>query len=139
MRPNYPEPTPTFFISLQSSYFTFQSDYAHKYSWKYHSCALELERLILMITRKCKKVLKYIQGTIGLPFILSTDRSVNVKWYVDAASAVQKDMQSHTGGFMTMVTEGVYFQSIKKKNIKISTDAKLVRVVNVLTQVIWTR
>ena len=51
-----------------------------------------------------EKVKKYIQWTIGLPLILSIDKSGNIKWYVDAAFAVHKDMRSHTGGFMTMGT-----------------------------------
>ena len=34
--------------------------------------------------KKPARVMKYIQGTIGLPLILSIDKSVNIKWYVDA-------------------------------------------------------
>ena len=86
------------------------------------------------------RVMKYIQGTIGLPLILSIDKSVNRKWYVDASFAVHKDMRSHTGGFMTMGTGGAYVQSSKKNlNTKSSTDSKLVGVDDVLTQIIWTR
>ena len=49
-------------------------------------------------------------------------------------------MMSHTGGLVTMGTGGTYFQYIKKKlNTKSSTEAKLVGVENILTQVIWTR
>ena len=84
--------------------------------------------------------MKYIQGTIGLPLILSIDNSGNIKWYVDAYFAVHKDMRSHTGGLMTMGTVGAYVQSRKKKlNTKSSTEADLVGVDDVLTQVIWTR
>ena len=84
--------------------------------------------------------MKYIQGTIGLPLILSIDKSGNIKWYVDALFAVHKDMRIHTGGFVTMGTGGAYVQSSKKKlNTKSSTEAKLVGVDDVLTQVIWTR
>ena len=62
-------------------------------------------------TDECKKmarVMKYIQGTIGLPLIFSIEKSENIKWYVDASFAVHKDMRSHTGGFMTMGTGGAY-------------------------------
>ena len=53
--------------------------------------------------------------------------------------AVQKYMSNHTGGFITMVTEGAYVQSTKQNlNIKISTEADIVGVDDVLTQVIWT-
>ena len=49
-------------------------------------------------------------------------------------------MRSHTGIFMTMGTVGVYVHSRKQKlNTKSSTEAKLVGVDDVLTQVIWTR
>ena len=50
------------------------------------------------------RMMKYIQGTIGLPLILSIHKSGNIKRYVDASFAVHKDMRSHTGGFMTMGT-----------------------------------
>ena len=56
--------------------------------------------------------MKYIQLTIGLPLILSIDKSGNIKWYIYVAFAVHKDMRSHTGGFMTMVAGGSYVQSI---------------------------
>ena len=71
---------------------------------------------------------------------MSIDESGNIKWYVDAAFLVHKDMRSHTGGFMTMGTLGAYVQSRKKKlNIKSSTEADIIVVYDVLTQVIWTR
>ena len=72
-------------------------------------------------------MMKYIQGTIGLPLILSIDKSGNIKWYVDASFAVHKDMRRHTGGFMTMGTRGAYVQSRKQKlKTKSSTEAELV-------------
>ena len=63
-----------------------------------------------------------------------------MKWYIDASSSVHKDMRIHTCGFMTMGTGGAYVHSIKQKlNTKSSTEAKLVGVDDVLTQVIWTQ
>ena len=56
--------------------------------------------------KKLERVTKYIQGTIRLPLILLTNKSVNIKWYADAEFSVHKDMSSHIGGFMTMVTGG---------------------------------
>ena len=58
--------------------------------------------------------MKYIQATIGLPLILSIEKYGNIKWYVDAEFAVHKDMKSHTGGVMTMVTGGANVQPRKK-------------------------
>ena len=49
------------------------------------------------------RAMNYIQGTIGLPLILSINKPGKIKWYVDAAFSVQKDTRSHTGEFMTMV------------------------------------
>ena len=90
--------------------------------------------------KKLVRVMKYIQVTIGLPLILSINNSLNIKWYVDAVFAVQNGTRSHNSGFMAMVTEGTYLQYIKQKlKNKISTDANLVGVEDVLTQVIWTR
>ena len=84
--------------------------------------------------------MKYIQRKIGLPLILSIDKSGNIKCYIDASFSVYKDMRSHTCGFMTMGKGGANIQSSKQKlNTKNSTEEELVGVDNVLTQVIWTR
>ena len=83
--------------------------------------------------------MKYIQGTIVLPLILSIDKSVNIKWYVDAEFEVHNYTRSHNGGLTTMGTGGACVQSNRKKlNKKSSNEAELVRVDDVLTQVIWT-
>ena len=67
------------------------------------------------------------------------DKSVR-KWHVDASFSVHKDTRSHTGGFMNMGIGRYYFQFSKKKwNTKISTGYEIVRVKDVLTQVIWTQ
>ena len=34
--------------------------------------------------KKLSRMMKYIQGTIGLLLIMSIDNSGNIKWYVDA-------------------------------------------------------
>ena len=64
--------------------------------------------------KNMSRVMKYIQVTIGLLFILSIDKFGNIMWYVDAAFTVHKDMRIHNGGFITMVTGGSYVQYIKK-------------------------
>ena len=84
--------------------------------------------------------MNYIQGTIGLTFILSMEKSGNIKWYVDAEFAVNKEIRIHTGGFMTTKTGEAYVQSIKQKlKTKSSTEEELVIVDDVLNQVICTR
>ena len=64
--------------------------------------------------KKLTRVIKYTQDTIGLTLILSIYKSVNIKWYVDASFEVHKDMRSHTGGFMTMITSEDYVKSSKR-------------------------
>ena len=72
--------------------------------------------------KKIVGMMKYIQGIIGLPEILSINNSVNIKWYVDAKFAVHKDMRSHTGGFMIMGIVGAFMHSSKQNlNTKSST------------------
>ena len=73
------------------------------------------------------RVIKYIQGTIGLPFILTIEKSGNIKWYVDAAFTVYKYMSSHTGVFTNMGKVGSYVQSMKQQlNTNSSTEANIV-------------
>ena len=84
--------------------------------------------------------MKYIQVTIGLPLIMPINRSENIKWYVDEEFLVHKYTRSHTGVLMNMVTGRAYVYS-RRNNIKTksSTEAELVWVYDVLTQVIFTR
>ena len=64
--------------------------------------------------KKLAGVIKYMKGTIGLPFILSIDKSGNINWYASAEFLVHKYIRSHTGSFITMGKGGAYVQSIKK-------------------------
>ena len=82
-------------------------------------------------------MIKYIQGTIGLPLILSINESGKIKWYIDAGFAVHKDMRIHTCGFMNMVIRGAYMQSRKHNlNTKSSTKDNIDVVYDVLAQLI---
>ena len=65
--------------------------------------------------KKLDRLIKYTQGTIGIPLVLSIDKAGNIKWYVDAVFAVHKYMRIHTGGFMTMGTGWAYAKSSKQK------------------------
>ena len=89
--------------------------------------------------KNLSRLMNYIQGNIGLPLILSIDKLGNIKWYVDSAFVVHKDMMSHAGGFMNMGTGGAYVHSRKQNlNTKSSTEAELVGVDYLLTQLMWT-
>ena len=86
------------------------------------------------------QVIYYIQGMVGLTFIMSIDKSVNIKWYFDAEFDMHKEMRIHTCCIITMGIERSYVQSIKQKlNTKSSTEAEIVGVDYVLTKVIWIR
>ena len=85
-------------------------------------------------------VIKYIQGTIVPTLILSINKSGNIKWYVDVAFAVHKNIRGHTGGFITMAKIGAYVQSIKyNMNTKITNEADLVVLDDIQNQIICTR
>ena len=90
--------------------------------------------------KKLGKILQYMVFTKDLPLTLE-DSSVHViNWFVEAYFAVHGDMRIHTGGFMTLGKGCVYGTSVHQKfNTKSSTEADLVGVSDVLTQVIWTR
>jgi len=89
---------------------------------------------------KLARVAKYLDATIGLPLILSMDGTGEMRWHVDASFAVHNDMKSHTGATMMMGQGAAYNQSSKQKiNTGSSTEAELVGVNEVLTQMIWCR
>jgi hypothetical protein len=89
---------------------------------------------------KLSRVIKYLRKSRELVLTLRADNINIVKWWVDAAFAVHKDMRSHTGGVMSMGAGAVYSSSQKQKmNTKSSTEAELVGANDVLPQVLWTR
>ena len=69
-------------------------------------------------------VMKCTQSTIGLPFIWSIDKSVNIKWYDDASFWGHKDMRSHTGGSITMRTRVVYVKSRGGKKLTLRSQLR---------------
>ena len=68
------------------------------------------------------------------------DDTNNLRWYVDTAFGVHRDMKSHTGMIMTMVQRDASSNSTKQKlNIKISTKAELVGINDEISLIIWSR
>ena len=74
--------------------------------------------------KNLEREVNYIQINIGLPMILSINKSGNIKWYVDAAFAVHKYMRSYTGGFITMVIGWAYVKSSKHHLASIGKDRR---------------
>ena len=90
--------------------------------------------------KKLAWVMKYLRGTIDMPLTLEADDSNIIKWWVDASYGVHPDMRSHTGGVLTLGKGAVYATSTRQKiGTKSSTEAELVGVSDVISQVIWTR
>ena len=88
--------------------------------------------------KKLSWILKYICGTRDLVITLESDGTGTVKWWVDAAFTVHHDMKIHTGGMMSMGQGALYSASSKQKlNTKSSTKAELVRVDDLMTQILW--
>ena len=85
-------------------------------------------------------VLKYLNGTFKLSLTIMADDIGFIKWYVDASYAIHNDCCGHTGGMMTLGFGAVtiFFQK-QKINAKSSTEAELIRVDDVLPQILWTR
>jgi hypothetical protein len=64
----------------------------------------------------------------------------SIKWYVDASFAIHKDMRSHTEATVTLGSGVICYISTKQKiNTCSSTEAKLVGVDDVVSNVLWTK
>jgi hypothetical protein len=89
--------------------------------------------------KKLAKVMKYLRSTPDLPLTLEANDVQIVKWWVDASYGVHPDMCSHTGSTMSLGKGSTFSTSTRQKlNTKSSTEAKLVGVSDVLSQVLWT-
>jgi hypothetical protein len=52
--------------------------------------------------KKLVKLMDYLKATKDDVPCMSADDTSTIKWHVDAAFAVHKDMKSHTGATMTL-------------------------------------
>ena len=74
-------------------------------------------------------IIKYIRGTRDIPFILRTNDSGVLKWWIDASYAVHPNMWVHTGGGIFMERVFTIMTSAKKKlNTRSSTESEVVGV-----------
>jgi hypothetical protein len=89
--------------------------------------------------KKLKRLISYLRGTEEFVLTLSADNTHVLKWDIDAAYAVHKDMKSQTGGVMTMGEGAAIAASLKQKiNTKSSTEAELVAVDDLMGPILWT-
>ena len=90
--------------------------------------------------KKLQRLTKYLDSTSNLTLTLEAEGSGVLHWWVDAAFAVHHNMQSHTGGILSLGKGAVYATSIKQKiNTKSSTEAEFVGVDNLMPQILWTK
>ena len=89
--------------------------------------------------KKLIRVMKYLDGMVDMPLVLSANNSGQIHWWIDASFAVHTDMKSHTGVTMSMGKGAIYSTSRKQKHVThSSTEAEIVAVHDVMPQLIWT-
>ena len=67
------------------------------------------------------------------------DGTNTVSWWVDGEFAINNDMKSHTGAYMSLGIGAAYVSSSKQKlNTRSSTKANLVAAYDSMPQVVWT-
>jgi hypothetical protein len=52
--------------------------------------------------KKVRWCVQYLHGSKDLYLTLEIDDGIAIKWWIDASFAVHPDMQSHTGGTMSL-------------------------------------
>ena len=82
--------------------------------------------------------MKYIRSTVGLPLILGIDDTNTLRWYVDAAFGLHRDMKSRTVTMITMGHGAARSNSTKQIfNNKSSTEAEFVLIYDEISLIIW--
>ena len=90
--------------------------------------------------RKLKRVILWLQKTKDEVLRLKSDGTAVVHWYVDASFAVHPDLRSHNGAAMTLGWGCLIAFSCKQKmNTRSSTEAELIAVDDMISDIIWTK
>ena len=90
--------------------------------------------------KKLIKIMKFLKTTQEVVTTVSMDESNTIKWYIDAAFGVHKDLKSQTGAVMTLGNGILSSISTKQKvNSRSSTEAEFIAVDDVISKVLWTR
>ena len=89
---------------------------------------------------KLHHLLDYLKRTKDECLILKMDNTGTIKWYIDVAYAVHPDMRSHTGAVMTLGKGAVVSISSKQKvNARSSTEAELIGIDDIISNVLWAK
>ena len=89
---------------------------------------------------KMIRLMDYLKRTQEDCLLISMDDTGTIKWYIDVAYAVHPDMRSHTGAIMTLGKGAVTSVSSKQKvNARSSTEAELIGIDDIISNVLWTK
>ena len=89
---------------------------------------------------KLHRLMDYLKRTKNDCLVMTMDNTSSIKWYIDVAYAVHPDMRSHTGAVMTLGKGAISSISSKQKvNARSSTEAELIGVDDVISQVLWAK
>jgi hypothetical protein len=90
--------------------------------------------------KKLVKMMNYLKATKDDVPCMSANDTSTIKWHVDAAFAIHKDMKSHTGATMTLGSGTIRLISAKQKvNTQSSTEAELVGFDDVISKILWSK
>ena len=90
--------------------------------------------------QKLHRMMIFLHNTQDDSLVLEADNTNIIRWHIDAAFAVHPDMKSHTGAVMSLGKGAIQSASKKQKTVtRSSTEAELIGVDDVISQVIWTR
>ena len=90
--------------------------------------------------KKLAKVLNYLCTTRDLVLTLEASNAGVGEWWIDGTFGNHSNMQSHTGGCLSLGRGMVTSKSTRQKlNMCSSTEAELVAVDDCLPQVLWTQ
>ena len=89
---------------------------------------------------KLHRLMDYLKRTKDECLLITMDNTGTIKWYIDVAYAVHPDMRSHTGAIMTLGKGAIVSISSKHKiNTRSSTEAELIGIDDVISNVLWTK
>ena len=75
-----------------------------------------------------------------MPFVLTTDRSGILKWWVDTSFAVHPNMRGHSGGGLSLDKGFPIVSSTKQKlNTRSSMETEIVGADDFMPMICWTR
>ena len=115
-----------------------------------HGCQDIQPAIVFMATRvtqpnegdwkKLIKMMNFLKATKDDIPVISCDDTNSIKWHIDAAFAIHKDMKSHTGATMTLGAGMITSISTKQKvNTCSSTESELVVHDDVVSKILWSK